>query len=174
MNSRYRQRMKEYKNMQTCTGDLRFDVSFTLEMMLLPCFCNDFRCYICWRPTDSVERSVHHSCQTKVSQFQAFAAICMLIHLKPEKIHTIKSRILKDCNMMSTIWTVQHNSFYFSCIKSVLVTLAAFWCVCVCERVTKILYNCLSPPFSQCPSRVNLGIWGLVACIACCLSMFFS
>lgn len=76
--------------------------------MLLPCFCNDFRCYICWRPTDSVERSVHHGCQTKVSQFQAFAAICMFIHLKSEEIHTINAiEILKDRNIVSMIWTVQ-------------------------------------------------------------------
>lgn len=26
----------------------------------LPCFCNNFRCYICRGPTDGVKRSVHH------------------------------------------------------------------------------------------------------------------
>lgn len=33
----------------------------TLQTMLLPCFCNDFRCYICRGPADCVEGSVHHS-----------------------------------------------------------------------------------------------------------------
>ena len=67
-------------------------VMSALLLMLLPCFCDDFRCYICRGPADSVEGSVHHSRQTKVSQFQAFAAVRMLVHLNALKTH--KQQIL--------------------------------------------------------------------------------
>lgn len=56
-----------------------------MQLQLSPCFCNDFRCYICWGPADSVEGSVHHGRQTKVSQFEALAAICMFVHLNTQE-----------------------------------------------------------------------------------------
>lgn len=55
-------------------------------LMFSPCFCNDFRCYICGGPTDGVKRSVHYGREPKVSQFQAFAAICMLVDLQQRAV----------------------------------------------------------------------------------------
>lgn len=69
---------------------------------VLPCFCDDFRCYICRGPADGVERSVHHSRQTKVSQLQAFAAVCMLIHLSTNihMMNAVKCRIQNGCRII--------------------------------------------------------------------------
>lgn len=68
-----------------------------MQLQLSPCFCNNFRCYICWGPADSVEGSVHHGRQTKVSQFEALAAICMFVYLNTQECKNVfkkRSRII--------------------------------------------------------------------------------
>lgn len=46
-----------------------------------PGLCDNLWCYICGCSTDSVQRSVYHGRQAKVTQLQGFASILMLIHL---------------------------------------------------------------------------------------------
>lgn len=46
-----------------------------------PGLCDNLWCYICGCSTDSVQGSVYHGGQAKVTQLQRFASVLMLVHL---------------------------------------------------------------------------------------------